>query len=452
MKKEINWKFILSLLVLLLLDYVDAFSDQYTFEKIVIGKWGNGVEEIGLGEENLLGFEGAEAAVPPRDIDVDRLKNIYVVDQVNSRIQLFNPQGKAFFVFTDEKNKEWLSSVNGIVVLSNGKIYLHNSSKKQFGIIEKNRLNIASGVFEGFHVKGLCNDKIIMNNTLFDMNLNKIPNILSPYVDGEGNFYDVMEERGIMYGSSLLRIGDIPDFQAFALKLSKEGVRTVPSPSRRIWEFLPQEIQKTVQEAAKIDEVHRERQAIVIKSLNDILRQRDFYKENYFKEVLILDEAKELLKINTQSLSDRDIQKLNRLFFETSYPIARSKTPIFIKYLFNGKEQYKIPFSEYESASIIGIDESNNIYLVAWKKWPIIEGREEEGFILKFNKEGKLLSKIILKPFMNILRYSNIIKYKVSCNGDIYLYHPAGEAGTYKIWLQKGQYEIYRFTFKDKGR
>lgn len=110
-------KLILFVVALLCLTPRPIFADEYFFERIVIGKWGSGEGELGLGKNNALGFEGFDDAVPPQDSVVDSVGSIYVVDQVNSCIQVFDARGKVVFVFTDEKNRDWLSHVHSIAVL-----------------------------------------------------------------------------------------------------------------------------------------------------------------------------------------------------------------------------------------------------------------------------------------------------------------------------------------------
>jgi len=153
-----------------------AAEEQYGFEKIVLGKWGDKPGEFGLGQDPTV--EHGIGAIMPSDIDVDDAGNFYVMDRVNSRIQVFGRDNKLKYVVFDEGQKEWLSGVTGIVALKDGNIYLNNFEKKQFGLVKNKKISIFKSIQDpiGYDLKKSCDDKIILGNDLFDVNLNKIPN------------------------------------------------------------------------------------------------------------------------------------------------------------------------------------------------------------------------------------------------------------------------------------
>ena len=181
------------LLLLIFLDLNPLYAmDEYAFETLTLGKWGSKPGEFGLGLDTRF-----DEAHPPHDIAFDRVGNIYVADQVNGRVQVVSPQGKLLSIFLDEKNKRWLMGVTGIAVLSDNKIFLHNSSLKQFGYLQNNQLVIKDGIYEGYFTGDLCTDKITLEERIFDSRLNEIPRpISSHFMDSEGDFYNVVQKSG----------------------------------------------------------------------------------------------------------------------------------------------------------------------------------------------------------------------------------------------------------------
>ena len=119
----------------------------------------------------------------------------------------------------------------------------------------------------------------------------------------------VKEQRGAW----LLGVDDIADWPSFCARLKAEGAKASPGPGKRIWELLDEEARETLGETEP-----NERDAA--SALNEALKQWDFYQEKDFEGVALPDEAKELLDRDRANLSDREIEKLNRLLLEAAYP------------------------------------------------------------------------------------------------------------------------------------
>lgn len=118
----------------------------------------------------------------------------------------------------------------------------------------------------------------------------------------------------------LLGSGEIVDMLGLCASLSDAGGREQPSPGRRIWELLPPESKDTVAECLKHDRIQQTDAEKLTGALNSVLKRPDLYKAESFAGVAIPDKAKELLKREAKSLSDLDVQALNRLLLEAAYP------------------------------------------------------------------------------------------------------------------------------------
>ena len=125
-------------------------------------------------------------------------------------------------------------------------------------------------------------------------------------------------------------MGDIIDWPGFLSKLSSAGKAAQPSPGKRIWELLPQDIRSTVEESVASSSSQEEQKSNIIKALNErILDSRDFYQERYFSSITIPEEAQRLLS-NRANLSSSDVQRLNRLLIESAYPHEIAKSQMFL--------------------------------------------------------------------------------------------------------------------------
>ena len=107
----------------------------------------------------------------------------------------------------------------------------------------------------------------------------------------------------------------------FCSKVSEQASKGEPSPGRRIWEFSRgTEAWESIVIAAGGVELTTPRQRQVVKALNDVLKDPQFYQKQYFEGVPIEGEAQELLSCDRDALSTADIVRLNRSLLKAAYP------------------------------------------------------------------------------------------------------------------------------------
>ena len=127
-------------------------------------------------------------------------------------------------------------------------------------------------------------------------------------------------------GSSLLYVDDVLDWPGLCSKLSA-GKAQERGPARAIWDLLPPQVQRTVEDAAKGKRLEEDPQADVVDALNAVLERSGFYQEERFSGVRVTAEAKELLSRDTGDLSGKEVERLNRLLLEASFPQTIAKCP-----------------------------------------------------------------------------------------------------------------------------
>ena len=113
---------------------------------------------------------------------------------------------------------------------------------------------------------------------------------------------------------------DIQDWPALSSKLHDAGGQESASPSRRVWELLPEDAQTAVARAAEATGREDEPDSGFTQALNEILHRRDFYREKNFQRIDIPDQAQRFLKRDRTALSEQQVQRLNRLLLESSFP------------------------------------------------------------------------------------------------------------------------------------
>ncbi|HEY0377081.1 MAG TPA: WD40 repeat domain-containing protein [Pyrinomonadaceae bacterium] len=128
-------------------------------------------------------------------------------------------------------------------------------------------------------------------------------------------------------GSPLLSIGDVIDWPGLCLRLSDDARETLPSPSNRILELLPHEMRQIILDTAQREDFAQVHKSSFVEAFNHILTDRGFYQPQGFEKVAVPGEARRLLSRGQENLSNSEIQKLNRLILEASYPqeIAKDK-------------------------------------------------------------------------------------------------------------------------------
>lgn len=129
------------------------------------------------------------------------------------------------------------------------------------------------------------------------------------------NHKRVFGDKAKENGSSRFKISESTNWASLCSKISKEAKEAGQNPSGRIFEVLPQDkrdVLGTVGEAGDVKEI--------VKVFNGILETRDFYKPTDFQGVPLSNEIQDLLRRDQTSLSKGELEKLNRLILEASYP------------------------------------------------------------------------------------------------------------------------------------
>lgn len=118
--------------------------------------------------------------------------------------------------------------------------------------------------------------------------------------------------------SSLLSANDISDWPALCSALD-----TPADPlTARFQQFLPPKTKQTIKTACQTNIVKDSYKAAITRSLNDIIKRRDFYTPESFADVTLTEECKKLASQNTTELTSSDLERLNRSFLEIAFPKA----------------------------------------------------------------------------------------------------------------------------------
>lgn len=128
------------------------------------------------------------------------------------------------------------------------------------------------------------------------------------------------------FTTSRLNVDQILNWSSFCLKLREEGIETLPSPSRRILELLTPEMRQLVINLERVGDLSRSDKFNLVAALNDILKDRNFYRKEDF-EAISANEPKTFLGHNLDKLTDAEVQRLNRLLMEAAYPNEIKKQP-----------------------------------------------------------------------------------------------------------------------------
>ncbi|HWT01834.1 MAG TPA: hypothetical protein VN256_16425 [Pyrinomonadaceae bacterium] len=148
--------------------------------------------------------------------------------------------------------------------------------------------------------------------------------------DGEGTqISSVLAQEGVeaVYSGALivgtkpssLEPDDILDWTGFFSWLGGEGRYDAPSPSRRIVELLPGELRELVLKGARAENPDQATKASLLAALNEIIKDRNFYRAAYFRRVVPTDEAEALLRREPSDLSDAEVERRNRLLLKACY-------------------------------------------------------------------------------------------------------------------------------------
>ena len=127
---------------------------------------------------------------------------------------------------------------------------------------------------------------------------------------------------------SLFTADDILDWPGLCSKLESAHNQDSPSPSGRIWQFLPEDVQRSVADTAQGADPKAKPDDLFIGALNEILERRDFYREEDFLNVQIPPAPQQAGRLLNRVSSGRDqdrlspeeVRRFNRILLEASYP------------------------------------------------------------------------------------------------------------------------------------
>jgi len=107
----------------------------------------------------------------------------------------------------------------------------------------------------------------------------------------------LMRRRHRELKSSLLSIDEILDYRQFLSRLKKDGELSEPTPGRRIWNLLDEEIKNCIKEILSRDEEPTpEQKTCIVEALNTLLNRQDFYAEEYIsRDIPLGDEVRRFL-------------------------------------------------------------------------------------------------------------------------------------------------------------
>ena len=117
-----------------------------------------------------------------------------------------------------------------------------------------------------------------------------------------------------------LCVSDIEHWRSFCTKINKERSESMPRPGKRIWSLLPADVRSMVEQAARGHSPAEGWKSKIVDALNHLLANREFYRKEDFQDVVLTKKAKDLLSRDRKGLSEQDVQTLNRLLLQASYP------------------------------------------------------------------------------------------------------------------------------------
>ena len=143
-----------------------------------------------------------------------------------------------------------------------------------------------------------------------------------------------VQERLSPLGQSRLLSADVLDWGGFCRALRDAGKQTDPSPARRIWRllkpggllgFTKKNPQKLIERLAGGETAEPEARAEVLAAVNQVVKRADLYRAEDFKGIELTDEAKAYIERDRKDLSDKEVQRLNRLLLEATFPGVLAK-------------------------------------------------------------------------------------------------------------------------------
>lgn len=119
----------------------------------------------------------------------------------------------------------------------------------------------------------------------------------------------------------------ISKWRPFFSTLNTGRMQKKPTPVKRLWEFLPNEIKDAVENAPKKIPLRKDWGIKVKNSINKVICDPDFYSQEYFLDINLSQQFKNTLKRGFRKVSNLECQKLNRKLIEYSFPEAIASMP-----------------------------------------------------------------------------------------------------------------------------
>jgi len=118
---------------------------------------------------------------------------------------------------------------------------------------------------------------------------------------------------------SLLVEYDVMNWNLLCSQIYQGSREDKLNPAKRIWGFLPDNVQDIIYNATMTGRLPTRYQPILIRRLNEIISREDFYAPDYFKGIELTDTAYLLLQEELPLLKLSDRQWLNRMLVDKSF-------------------------------------------------------------------------------------------------------------------------------------
>jgi IS4 transposase len=127
-------------------------------------------------------------------------------------------------------------------------------------------------------------------------------------------------------GSWLFTMDSILDWQFMLTSLKENRTAFV----ERIWRFLNKRCKEQIGNWTSGSQIDESLKHLIIKGFNETLGKEGFFDSTAFKDLKMTTEGRKFLKKGLEKLNKNDLQRFNRLIFESVYPqqIAKSRKEI----------------------------------------------------------------------------------------------------------------------------
>lgn len=139
----------------------------------------------------------------------------------------------------------------------------------------------------------------------------------------------------------LISMSEIVEWNGLLSQLKEHNT---PATSR-IWDLLDENTKSVISGITSPDELNENTKITIVEGLNGIIKNKEFYKKEAFKEVKVVKEADTLLN-RLSKLNEDKIQRLNRLLVESVFvrEISRNKYYIHALDASTGKSLWEKPY------------------------------------------------------------------------------------------------------------